>query len=141
MIPVITSQLQTVTKNRNQDAQLWCTATGTPRPRVTWSRKNRRHSRRVRVTSSTDGTITSTLTISRVQTSDAGQYICTASNGAGRAQKEIKLTVQGTGQLSPFKLLGFAICRLRNCKQTLRNVLHLCYFIRNISVCQFNSSF
>ena len=142
MIPVITSQLQTVTKNRNQDAQLRCTARGTPIPRVTWSRKNRRQSRRVRVKSSTDGTsITSTLTISRVQTSDAGQYICTASNGAGRAQKEIKLTVQGTGQLSPFKLLGIAICRLRNCKQTFGNVLYLCYFIRNISVCQFNSSF
>ena len=97
MIPVITSRLQTVTKNRNHNAQLTCTASGTPIPRVTWSRKNRRQSPRGRVKSSTGRTtVTSTLTISQVQTSDSGQYVCTASNGAGSVHKEVTLIVQGT---------------------------------------------
>ena len=91
---------RTVTTIQNQQVQIPCTAEGIPRPTITWKRKQGRliltRSRRITNTN-TKHRATSTIYISRVQTRDAGVYICTATNKvtARPVLQEVTLLVQG----------------------------------------------
>ena len=92
------SRPRTITTTQNQQVEIPCTARGIPRPTITWKKKRDRQRLRGRVTgrNTRDG-VTSTITISQVQTADAGVYICTATNKvtARPIKKEITLVVQG----------------------------------------------
>ena len=89
---------RTITTTQNQRVQIPCTARGIPRPKITWKKKRDGQHLRGQVTSRNirDG-VTSTITISRVQTRDAGVYICTATNKVTPRpiEQEITLVVQG----------------------------------------------
>ena len=85
---------------QNQQVQIPCTARGIPRPTITWRRKrNGQHlSGRVTIRNTRDGKyVTSIITISHVQTRDAGIYICTATNKVTTRPIEgvVTLLVQG----------------------------------------------
>ena len=88
---------RTVTTIQNQRVQIPCTARGIPRPTITWKKK--RDGQRLRGRETSNGEyVTSTITISRPQTRDAGVYICTATNKVTTARpikQEITLVVQG----------------------------------------------
>ena len=95
---MITRAHRIVTKSYNQMVHIPCTARGIPRPTITWKRKDRQNlrghviSRNIR-----NNEITSSITISRVQTRDAGIYICTSANTvtARPVEQEVTLIVQG----------------------------------------------
>ena len=97
-VPARVTKLQrTVTSTVGSQTRIPCTARGIPRPRITWRRKDRqRLTGQVTNTNTRYGDyVTSTITISRVQTRDAGVYICTATNVVS-VYGEVRLTVQGT---------------------------------------------
>ena len=89
---------RTVTTIQNQRVQIPCTARGIPRPTITWKRKRdgQRLRRRVTTRNTREG-VTSTITMSRVQTGDAGVFICTATNKvtARPIRQEVTLLVEG----------------------------------------------
>ena len=85
---------------QNERVQISCSARGIPRPTIIWKRKRDGQRLRGRVTTNNtrDGEyVTSTITISRVQTRDAGVYNCTATNKitARPIGREVTLLVQG----------------------------------------------
>ena len=94
------TQPRTVATIQNQPVQIPCTARGIPRPTITWKRKRDGQRLRGQVTtrSTRDGEyVTSTITIFRVQTKDAGVYTCTATNKVTTRpiEQEVKLTTKG----------------------------------------------
>ena len=93
----ITKPQRPVTSIQGRQTRISCTARGTPTPTITWRRKNRQRLRGQVTSKKTryGDYVTSTITISKVQTSDAGVYICTAAN-VESDQGEVRLTVQGT---------------------------------------------
>ena len=85
---------------QNQQLQIPCTARGIPRPTIAWKRKRNGQHLSGRVTSRNTGDgeyVTNTITISRIQTRDAGVYICTATNKVTTRpiEQEVTLVVQG----------------------------------------------
>ena len=92
------TQPRTVTKIQNQQVQIECTARGIPKPTVTWNRNRQVLRGRETSRNTRDGHyVTRTITISRVQTRDAGVYICTATNKVTRVpiKHQVTLVVQG----------------------------------------------
>ena len=97
-VPARVTKLQrTVTSIEGGQTRIPCTARGIPRPRITWRREDRQRLRgQVTSTNTRYGDyVTSTITLPRVQTRDAGVYICTATNVVS-VYGEVRLTVQGT---------------------------------------------
>ena len=97
--PQMITHPRNVTTIQNQRVQISCTAQGIPRPTITWKKKRedgQRLNERVTSTNTRDR-VNSTITIPRVQTRDAGVYICTATNKATTRpiEQEITLLVQG----------------------------------------------
>ena len=70
---------RTIPSTQNQRVQIPCTARGIPRPTITWKRNGRVLSKGV-TSKNTRYAVTSTITISRVQTRDAGVYIVPLTN-------------------------------------------------------------
>lgn len=78
---------QTVTEN--QTATFYCSATGNPRPAVTWSKVN--ESLGEKLLSTSDGR----LEIANLSYSDTGKYVCEAISALGQDQKITSLVVEG----------------------------------------------
>ncbi|XP_073456587.1 hemicentin-2 [Aquarana catesbeiana] len=74
----------------NLPASLECLASGSPLPVVTWYRGGQLLSAMPGVTFLNDGRI---LQIERISTSDAGEYVCVASNEAGNTELRYSLEV------------------------------------------------
>ena len=91
----ITKLQRTVTSIVGSQTRIPCTASGIPRPTITWRRKDRQRLTGQVTNTNTRYHVTSTITIPRVQTRDDGVYICTAAN-VKSVQQETRLTVQGT---------------------------------------------
>lgn len=73
-------------------ARLTCPARGHPQPVVSWRHENRilpGSDRRLSLFSN------STLKISSVSSSDAGEYTCTATNSQGSASHKVTLIIEG----------------------------------------------
>ncbi|EDO29179.1 predicted protein, partial [Nematostella vectensis] len=74
-----------ITVNKTNTAELMCSATGNPKPNVTWTRSGKKD---------VLGT-GETLTFSNVKISDGGCYVCTATNNIGSgASGTVCLTVR-----------------------------------------------
>lgn len=69
---------------------IYCTASGIPVPKITWTRGNE--------TLPSDGRMSvknGTLVIVELETSDSGNYTCSALNTAGTASVSSNVTVAG----------------------------------------------
>lgn len=69
---------------------IYCGASGVPVPKIAWTRGNE--------SLPSDGRMSvknGTLVIVEVETSDSGEYTCTAENTAGRASLSSNVTVGG----------------------------------------------
>lgn len=90
---MVSPDIQTV--NENQTATFYCSASGNPRPTVTW----------IRVKGPLAGShknLDGKLEITRSAFNDSGEYKCTAVNMLGRDIKTAKLIVEGKMTM-PFK--------------------------------------
>ncbi|CAM9592142.1 unnamed protein product [Lampetra fluviatilis] len=89
----------------NETVSLACKASGTPPPALHWLRDGKRLDG---VAVSKDGSV---LTLSAVQTSDAGKYTCVATNVAGEEDKIFNLNVfvppsiEGAGQVEELSVV------------------------------------
>ena len=84
----------TVTALAGSEASLPCDVTGDPWPMIRWSRDQ------LEIDFYSDDhklmmKDTGALIIPRVETEDAGRYLCVAENPAGVVSQEITLTVHG----------------------------------------------
>ena len=84
---VISPMIQTL--RENQTAIFRCSATGNPKPSVTWLRSNRNWTGHFRYQS--DGR----LEVRGVSLTEAGEYTCVAENVLGAMNKSAVLTVEG----------------------------------------------
>ena len=80
-----------MTVNKSQTAILKCTASGNPRPKVTWSKLNSSLPVGRHVVESSGA-----LIVKDVRPGDDGVYICRAENLLGQVNVSAKLTVQCT---------------------------------------------
>ncbi|KAG8450289.1 hypothetical protein GDO86_002804, partial [Hymenochirus boettgeri] len=78
------------TADRQEDITLFCHATGSPRPYITWHRNGRLVEENDKYDLKEDNT---ELTIRNIVNSDAGMYTCRASNKAGFTEKHSFLQV------------------------------------------------
>lgn len=92
--PEVTVSPPTQTVTESQIATFYCSATGNPRPAVTWSKVDGILGKKV--LSTNDGK----LEIPNSSYNDTGKYICTAINVLGQDQKNTKLFVEGGPLLS-----------------------------------------
>ena len=93
--PTVVVSPAALTVNQTQNAILFCSANGNPKPEIEWTKVNGSVlSGRVR--KSRNGQ----LTVTAASFNDSGVYQCTASNVLGRATDAGVLTVQG----------GFKLC-------------------------------
>lgn len=110
--PKVTVSPATQTVTENQTATFYCSATGNPRPVVTWSKVN--ESLGEKILSTNDGK----HEIPSSSYNDTGKYICTAINVLGQDRKITKLLVEGGPLL--FCLIPFKdkqhYCGLLNAK-------------------------
>ena len=87
--PIVTITPSQLTVNESNTAALFCSATGNPAPKLSWSRVNGSlPSSRTKVTS--DGL----MEINNVRQEDAGEYKCMARNILGEEEKSATLVVQ-----------------------------------------------
>ena len=87
--PEVTVSPETQTVTENQTATFYCSASGNPRPVVTWSKVyGSLGEERV---SRNDGK----LLISNASHNDTGKYVCTAISALGKDQKLTNLLVEG----------------------------------------------
>ena len=88
-------------KNERETATFTCQAFGKPVPTISWLFNNSPVNRNTNVTkydisqSSSNNTVTSTLTIMNVESSDVGTYTCNATNDASYNISSGVLTVNG----------------------------------------------
>ena len=87
--PEVTVSPDTQTVTENQTATFYCSASGNPRPVVTWSSLNGSLGEE---TVSTNG---GKLEISKASYKDKGKYVCTATNVLGQDKKLTNLLVEG----------------------------------------------
>ena len=88
-VPNVTITPSQLTVNESNTAALFCSATGNPAPKVSWSKINGSlPSSRTKVTS--DGL----LQINNVWQQDAGEYKCAARNILGEEEKSATLVIQ-----------------------------------------------
>lgn len=87
--PEVTISPATQTVIENQTVTFDCSATGNPRPAVSWSKVN--ESLVEKILSTNDGR----LEIPSSSYNDTGKYICTAINVLGQDQKMTRLFVEG----------------------------------------------
>ncbi|XP_033641486.1 lachesin-like [Asterias rubens] len=74
--------------NSTSDAILFCNATGSPEPNVTWERVDGNSS------NGRLGLWGDTVSLRNVSAGDAGTYNCTASNGVGDVELSVEVVVQ-----------------------------------------------
>ncbi|KAJ8038941.1 Hemicentin-1 [Holothuria leucospilota] len=87
--PVIVPVSSPVSVNESQDITLHCETTGIPLPTVTWMKNGQTIPGDQRTSFGSDNS----LTITDVQSSDAGMYTCVANSDAGRDSLQIELIV------------------------------------------------
>ena len=87
--PEVTVSPDTLTVTENQTATFYCSASGNPRPVVTWRKVN--GSLGDESVSINDGK----LEISNSSYNDTGKYVCTAISALGQDQKMTNLLVEG----------------------------------------------
>ncbi|XP_063812437.1 neural cell adhesion molecule 2 isoform X2 [Pseudophryne corroboree] len=78
------------TADRQEDMTLFCRATGSPKPHISWYRNGRLIEENDKYSLREDNT---ELTIKNIINSDAGSYICRATNKAGFTEKQSFLQV------------------------------------------------
>ena len=83
--PTIQTYPQSTIVVENSTVSLFCNATGKPVPVVTWTQVNK---------PGRSFPPSGTLTISRANANDTGDYNCTASNSAGSAMASATVTVK-----------------------------------------------
>lgn len=93
--PKFSVPLEPVTVTEGEKLSLKCHVTGSPPPSIQWMKDRRelKSSGTARITF-TGGT--ACLEVSPVSKSDAGDYLCKASNAAGSDFCKSRVTVQGT---------------------------------------------
>ena len=89
LAPEVAVSPETQTVTENQTATFYCSASGNPRPVVTWSKVN--GSLGLERASRNDGK----LLISNASYNDTGKYVCTAISALGKDQKKTNLLVEG----------------------------------------------
>ena len=77
-----------LTVTQNQTATFYCSASGNPKPSITWSKISG-------AGQVNTGGRDNKLQIRNTSYSDSGSYVCTAENVLGKTQKVVKLTVEG----------------------------------------------
>ena len=87
--PEVTVSPATQAVTENQTATLYCSATGNPKPSLTWSKVN--GSLGEDVLSTNDGK----LEIPNSSYHDTGKYVCKAISALGEDQKITSLVVEG----------------------------------------------
>ena len=88
---IISPNTQTVTEN--QTATFYCSASGNPKPTVSWSKVNSSLKERRMINGGRLQVIRSTF-------NDSGDFMCTAANILGRAEATANLVVEGKLGLS-----------------------------------------
>ena len=102
---IISPKTQTVTEN--QTATFYCSASGNPRPTVSWTKVN---------ASLIKGHVVSDENSGRIEViystfNDSGDYLCTAVNLLGRDEAVAKLIVEGRSATNflDFHVLSFLV--------------------------------
>ena len=98
--PTILEPPENLTVVQPQSATFLCNATARPRPEITWWRMGSQLMEQpgvIEISTSTFGEreIVSNLTIIMADPSDAGGYVCNATNAAGQDTVAAELTVHG----------------------------------------------
>ena len=98
--PTILEPPENLTVVQPQSATFLCNATAQPRPQITWWRMGNQlmtQANTIEVSSDNFGEreIVSNLTVVMADPSDAGGYVCLATNAAGQDNTTAQLTVHG----------------------------------------------
>ncbi len=93
--PEFVTALTAATVTEGQTAHLECRVTAKPQPEIRWTVDGKavKDSDNVKIEKKTDGT--QMLTIEQATETQKGQYVCEASNKAGKTQTAAQLTVKG----------------------------------------------
>ena len=98
--PTILEPLENLTVVQPQSATFLCNATAQPRPQITWWRMGNQlmtHASKIEISRDTLGEreTVSNLTIIMAGPSDAGGYVCLATNAAGQDDTTTEFIVHG----------------------------------------------
>ena len=88
-VAVVSPQYQTL--NETLSADIYCSASGNPKPRISWKREDTQLTADAKYAITDDGR----LTVKNLNYSDAGRYTCTARNILGTANVEGNITILG----------------------------------------------
>ena len=102
-VPTILEPPENLTVVQPQSATFLCSATAQPRPQITWWRMgNQLMAQTITIEISSrifgEREMVSNLTIIMADPSDAGGYVCQATNAAGQDTATAELTVHGKSQ-------------------------------------------
>ena len=84
--PEVTVTPASVTVTENQTAAFYCSASGNPKPTVSWSKVN---------DSKMSKGHQNKLEVKNAQYRDSGKYVCLATNVLGQDKKAVELVVEG----------------------------------------------
>ncbi|XP_048588169.1 fibroblast growth factor receptor 3-like isoform X2 [Nematostella vectensis] len=93
--PKVSTMNSLMTVARGLDVSLTCLFTGSPLPRVTWSKNSRELIRQGRVRETSETSLVASLELQGVSSDDDGLYVCRGWNLAGMASGNITLMVRG----------------------------------------------
>ena len=107
VIPNISPELMDQTRDEGDTASFTCQATGQPVPNITWyfngAPVDEANTMKYTISMmSLNTTVSNTLTIINVQSSDVGTYMCNATNGVSSDTSSGVLTVNGEFSIGVF---------------------------------------
>ena len=92
---------QALTVDEHQTVRLYCSASGNPKPRISWIKEENSKNIQLNIT-------TAVMIIKNITFEDRGRYICTATSMMGTSQESADILVKGITDIIPnLFLIGF----------------------------------
>ena len=92
--PLVILSPQALTVDEHQTVRLYCSASGNPKPRISWIKEENSKNIQLNIT-------TAVMIIKNITFEDRGRYICTATSMMGTSQASADILVRGINDVIP----------------------------------------